>query len=369
MAPALRNADPQTHVGIRNVSKSFGALNVLNGIDLDVQRGEFVSLLGPSGCGKTTLLRAIAGLATVDRGSIAIGGRDVTNTPANKRGIGMVFQSYALFPHLSVADNVAFGLRARGVAKHDAANTVGQMLSLVQMGGYADRRIQALSGGQQQRVALARALATRPQVMLFDEPFSALDRKLRESMEMELRSLLRNLAISAVFVTHDQEEALIMSDRIAVMNRGKIDQFARPTEIYSQPATPFTLEFVGTSTRIHGTVEAVDEAGIAVRTQLGDLRTPNAGGQTIAVADSVILGVRPDKIRWAPTHGRTENRVRVELADRVYMGSKLAFHFKAQGKDLVILEAQSTNAPSGSPGELIDLYWDVHDTLLFNASA
>lgn len=270
-----------THVAAQGVSKKYGALTVLNGIDLDVARGEFVSLLGPSGCGKTTLLRAIAGLVTIDDGSIKLNGRDLQHLPPHRRKVGMVFQSYALFPHLSVAENVAFGLKANGINKTEITSTVRRMLELVHMDAYSDRRIQALSGGQQQRVAVARALATRPELMLFDEPFSALDRKLRETMEIELRRLLRELDITSIFVTHDQEEALVMSDRIAVMNRGVIEQFATPVEVYSKPSTDFTLQFVGMSTRVQGTVQKVTAAQTVVDTPVGKLVVPTPPGTPI----------------------------------------------------------------------------------------
>ncbi len=224
--------------------KNFGAGPVLDGVDIAVARGEFVSLLGPSGCGKTTLLRIIAGLTPADAGRVTLDGAELSRLPPHKRDVGVVFQSYALFPHLTVAENIAFGLKAKGAPAAETAATVDRFLSLVHMEAFRDRSVRALSGGQQQRVAVARALAVKPKLLLLDEPFSALDRKLRETMQIELRRLLRELGTTAVFVTHDQDEALIMSDRIAVMNRGRIEQYDRPETIYQRPATAFALEFV-----------------------------------------------------------------------------------------------------------------------------
>jgi putative spermidine/putrescine transport system ATP-binding protein len=233
------------HVAVTGLSKRFGASTVLDSIDLAVAPGALVTLLGPSGCGKTTLLRLIAGLATPDQGKVSIAGVDVTRTPPHKRNVGVVFQNYALFPHLSVAGNVGFGLKGRGLPRDAIAAKVARALDLVQMGPFRDRPVTALSGGQQQRVALARALAVEPNVLLFDEALSALDRNLRETMQVELRRLLKNLGVTAVFVTHDQDEALTMSDRIAVMNAGRIEQYADPQFVYARPVTLFTMRFVG----------------------------------------------------------------------------------------------------------------------------
>jgi putative spermidine/putrescine transport system ATP-binding protein len=355
------------HVAVQGVFKRYGALTVLNGVDLDVARGEFVSLLGPSGCGKTTLLRAIAGLVTIDDGSIKLDGRDLQHLPPHRRKVGMVFQSYALFPHLTVAENVAFGLKARGTDKGEIKSTVGRMLELVHMDSYADRRIQALSGGQQQRVAVARALATRPQLMLFDEPFSALDRKLRETMEIELRRLLRELDITSIFVTHDQEEALVMSDRIAVMNRGVIEQFASPVEVYSKPATDFTLQFVGMSTRIHGQVKSVSAKQAVVDTPVGQLIAPARLG--LSKDMQVVVGVRPDKLAYASTPPANSNLIRVPFMDQVYLGSKLLLHFRAPDGDAILGEAPPMLGQTFIAGDEVNVHWPVEETLVFPLAA
>ena len=264
------------HLAISGVSKRFGSAVVLDDLSIGVAKGEFVSLLGPSGCGKTTLLRCIAGLLLPDAGSILVGGGEITRLPAHKRNVGVVFQNYALFPHLTVAENIGFGLRAQGVAKAAAAPRVAEALALVRMTEHAGKPVTALSGGQQQRVAVARALVVRPSLLLLDEPFSALDRKLRETMQVELKHLLREVGITAIFVTHDQEEALVVSDRIAVMNAGRIEQLADPATLYQRPATLYALDFVGQSTRLSGRVLGMEEGLVLVQTALGVVRAPGS---------------------------------------------------------------------------------------------
>src|ERR1700729_807614 len=266
MEPALN-----THVAVTGLSKRFGAANVLDRVDLAVERGALVTLLGPSGCGKTTLLRLIAGLIAPDEGSIAIGGVDVTRTPPHKRNVGVVFQNYALFPHLRVAGNVGFGLQGRGLGRAEMASKGQRALAVVQMDRFGDRPVRALSGGQQQRVALARALAVEPSVLLFDEALSALDRNLRETMQVELRRLLKDLGATAVFVTHDQDEALTMSDRVAVMNAGRIEQYADPQFVYARPVTLFTMRFVGICSELRGEVDDRSEGRVRVDTTIGPI--------------------------------------------------------------------------------------------------
>src|ERR1043166_1197733 len=250
MNDTVRAADD---VRLERVDKSFdGKTHVVDHVDLVVEAGEFFALLGPSGCGKTTTLRMIAGFETPDAGRIAVGGEDVTDMPAHKRDIGVIFQSYALFPHRTVAENVAFGLRMRGLGKHEIKERVAQALRQVALQGYEDRRPAQLSGGQQQRVALARAIVIRPRVLLCDEPLAALDRKLRQSMQLELKGLQQQLGITTIFVTHDQEEAMTISDRIGVMNAGKIEQIGAPRDIYDRPKTRFVCDFIGESNLFTG---------------------------------------------------------------------------------------------------------------------
>jgi putative spermidine/putrescine transport system ATP-binding protein len=345
---------------VAGAEKAFGAATVLGGVDLGVGAGEFVSLLGPSGCGKTTLLRIVAGLLAADRGTVRLDGQDITRRPPHRRDVGVVFQNYALFPHLSVADNVAFGLKARRRAAAETAEVVRRFLDLVHLSDFADRSVRALSGGQQQRVAVARALAVRPKLLLLDEPFSALDRKLRETMQIELRRLLRELGTTAVFVTHDQDEALTMSDRIAVMNRGAIEQFATPEAIYRRPETAFVLEFVGLSSRLAGKVVAAEAGTVAVDTAVGRLRGP---GSFVPGAD-VLLAVRPERI----TVGGGENSAAVTLRDAVFQGSKIQLHFAARDGDQLLVETADLADGVPAAGSQVTLGWAVADTLVYPAS-
>ena len=293
------------YLNVLSVTKQFGSTVVLKDLDLSVGRSEFVSLLGPSGCGKTTLLRLIAGLQSLDTGRILINDSDITRVAAHKRNIGVVFQNYALFPHLTVEQNVAFGLVAQRQPQADITRRVADALALVRMQDFAGRRISALSGGQQQRVAVARAIVVKPTLLLLDEPFSALDRKLRETMQIEMRHLLRELGITSIFVTHDQDEALVMSDRIAVMNNGRIEQLGTPAEVYGQPSTLHVMEFVGQSTRLAGRVGAggrpASEA-MTVETPLGVIRAPQRGAGPMS--GPVIVGVRPECIALGEALGR-----------------------------------------------------------------
>ena len=250
----LSEARSSASVEFAGVSKDFGSTRVLHEVDLKIEPGEFVSLLGPSGCGKTTALRVLAGLERASSGSVMLGGKDVSSTPTNKRDIGMVFQSYSLFPHLDVAANTAFGLRRRGIGKADAHARAKDALALVGLSHLAERYPHQLSGGQQQRVALARAIVTEPRVLLLDEPLSALDAKVRVQLRDEIRRIQLRLGITTVFVTHDQEEALAVSDRIAVMNDGRIEQIGTPEELYLHPATANVASFVGVSSIVPGTV-------------------------------------------------------------------------------------------------------------------
>ncbi len=344
------------------IRKAFKGVTVMDGLDFRMARGELVSLLGPSGCGKTTLLRIIAGLMQADDGSVILAGRNIASLPPHKRNISVVFQNYALFPHLSVAENVAFGLRARGMSKADAVKPVREALALVRMQDFAERSITALSGGQQQRIAVARALVVRPHLLLLDEPFSALDRKLRETMQVELKSLLRDRGITGIFVTHDQDEAMGVSDRIAVMNAGRIEQFADPSTLYATPATPFVMDFVGLSTRLSGRVAAQEGALVAVDTDLGRLRAPG----TLAPGTPVLIGVRPELIRL--DGGADMNRVDLVLEDVAILGSKTMLQGRPGAEDRLLCELAGIRNCKAR-GDAVSFHWAVEDTLLYDLSA
>ncbi|MBI2204288.1 MAG: ABC transporter ATP-binding protein [Candidatus Rokubacteria bacterium] len=353
-----------TYLDVAGVDKRFRDTVVIQGLDLRVGAGEFVSLLGPSGCGKTTLLRIIAGLLRADRGAIHLDGRDLTRLAAHKRNVGVVFQSYALFPHLTVAENVAFGLRARRAPAAELREAVARALAMVQLTEYAGRPIFVLSGGQQQRVAVARALAVHPALLLLDEPLSALDRKLRETMQIELKHLLRQLGLTAIFVTHDQDEALVMSDRIAVMNAGRIEQFAAPADVYNRPATAFVLDFVGMSSRFHGTVRAVEGDEVSVDTAVGVLR---ARGRP-PVGSRVLVAVRPERLMLGRGDGEWRNAATLTVRDPVFLGSKLILHFDAADGDRAVAELASGTGDKLAAGDLVQVHWSVGDTLIFPAS-
>ena len=372
---------------LTGIVKRYGAQAVVDGLDLSIGAGEFVSLLGPSGCGKTTLLRIIAGLTPCDGGRVTVGDTDVTALPAHRRNIGVVFQSYALFPHLTVGENIAFGLKARGTPKADIADGVAQALKSVQLSALADRPISALSGGQQQRVAVARAIATRPRLILLDEPLSALDRKLRETMQIELRQMLRDAGMTAIFVTHDQDEALVMSDRIAVMNHGAIEQFDVPERIYARPRTQFTLNFVGLSAQLQGHVERKDDDTLWVRTVHGVIMAPVPEPEPkkgFAVGADVLLGVRPEMIAASPlaeaataTAAATAdsaplNRIAARVGETVYRGSNRLVYFDSAptpgiGPLMAELPAHAGAAPRN--GDTMTLSWSVRDTLVFPLGA
>jgi putative spermidine/putrescine transport system ATP-binding protein len=358
---ARRGTDGLAYLDVEGVHRRFRETIVISGLDLGVTRGEFVSLLGPSGCGKTTLLRLIAGLLAADRGRILLDGVDVTQVPAHKRNVGVVFQNYALFPHLTVAENVAFGLRARGVPAAEVGPAVAQALALVRLETYARRSIFVLSGGQQQRIAVARALAVRPKLLLLDEPLSALDRKLRETMQIELRHLLRDLGITAIFVTHDQDEALVMSDRIAVMNAGRIEQFDAPATVYNRPATPFVLDFVGLSTRLRGRVVAAGDDGIVCETAVGRVR---AAGD-LPVGSAALLAVRPEELSLGPARGGAHNTLELIVRDLVFLGSKLIVHCHAPEGDRAVAELPPAAGAKLGVGEQVAVHWDVAATLVF----
>jgi spermidine/putrescine ABC transporter ATP-binding subunit len=349
---------------VRAVSKRFEDVTAVDAVTLSVRRGEFFSLLGPSGCGKTTLLRLIGGLETPTAGTIEIGGADMTEVPAHRRPVNLVFQQYALFPHLTVAENVGFGLRYQKLPRAGNAGRaakVTEALALVRLSGLDRRRPDQLSGGQRQRVALARALALSPQVLLLDEPLSALDRKLREEMQFELKSLQRRVGITFLLVTHDQEEALAMSDRVAVMHAGRVEQVGTPAEVYEAPATPFVASFLGASNFWTAEVRAVSGEGIEVLLPGGGaLMVPVPAGRSFAAGEPVRFLVRPEKLTLsaiAPEHGLA---IPVTVVDRVYQGASTTSRVEdGRGERFLVYAQNAGRVGEGlEPGSAGFLSWD-----------
>jgi len=325
----------QAYLQIRDVVKDFGNGSVaVNHVSLEIQQGEIFALLGSSGCGKTTLLRMLAGFETPTSGQILLDGLDLAGLPPYLRPINMMFQSYALFPHLTVWENVAFGLKREGMAKDAIAQRVEAMLKLVQLQKYAKRKPHQLSGGQQQRVALARSLAKRPQLMLLDEPLGALDKKLREETQVELVNIINEVGVTCVMVTHDQEEAMTMASRIAVMSEGKILQVGPPADIYETPATRFVADFIGNVNLMDGTL-VVDQPNM-VEIDCGFCRHRVGHGITGTVGMAVSVAVRPEKIRLTREKPQGEvNHVKGTVRDRSYFGSFTVYNLELEGGRLI----------------------------------
>ena len=335
----MTSPSPAAFLSIRKLAKRFGSFEALRGIDLDIKRGEFVCFLGPSGCGKTTLLRAIAGLDLQDSGSIHMGGRDVSLAPPSERDFGIVFQSYALFPNLTVADNVGYGLVNQRLPARDISKRVEELLSLVGLADQARKFPVQLSGGQQQRVALARALATSPELLLLDEPLSALDAKVRIRLRDEMRSLQQRLGVTTIMVTHDQEEALAMADRIVVMNRGGVEQVGSPQEIYRHPATPFVADFVGHMTFLDAIVTGPGQ----VRVDELDLSVANA--TPFAAGTPVRLAMRPEEVRTRGITSETPNSFEATIGELAFLGSFCRAHLEPTSSRKTRIAADfSTNA-------------------------
>jgi putative spermidine/putrescine transport system ATP-binding protein len=365
---ARRAAAQAGHLDIEGVSKRFGDVVALADISLGVAAGEFVTILGPSGSGKTTLLKVIAGFETADLGRVRVDGSDVTDFDPARRNIGMVFQNYALFPHLSVARNVGYPLAMRGMTKGEIAERVGEALEMVELGGMAERLPKQLSGGQQQRVALARATVFRPRLLLLDEPFGALDRKLREQMQLEVRRLQRRLGLTTLFITHDQEEALIMSDRVAVMEKGRLQQVGPPLEIYEAPANPFIADFIGESNIFSGTIEASGGDVLSVRLDGGpSIQVPSRPELAARVGERVRVMVRPERfvdlnVVGAPA---TVNRIDGLVAESAYIGVSDKYRIAtAAGLDVLVRLPSGPSSQRYGPGEPISTGFHAADVRL-----
>jgi spermidine/putrescine transport system ATP-binding protein len=322
-------------VRLAHVTKRFGAVTAVDDVSLEIRPGEFVSLLGPSGCGKTTTLRILAGFLDPTAGEVSIGGRSMLGVPPYRRPVNMVFHHYALFPHLSVADNVAYGPRRRGVPRPEIARAVAESLELVSLQGLGARYPRELSGGQQQRVALARAVVNRPRVLLLDEPLGALDLKLRRQMQIELKRVQEYLRTTFVYVTHDQEEALVLSDRIAVMNAGRVEQMDESRRIYERPASPFVADFIGQTNLLGCTVERVDAGRLVLRR--GGARLLAVSPDRLAAPGAAVqVSLRPERVVIALDRPGLDNAFPATVTRRVYLGALTNFHVDA-GPDLSLV--------------------------------
>jgi spermidine/putrescine transport system ATP-binding protein len=362
--PALDGNGAMPAIELSGVAKEFHSgsevVVAVRTMDLQIREGEFFSLLGPSGCGKTTTMRMIAGFEEPTSGTVWLHGQDVTWEPPNKRDVNMVFQSYALFPHMSVFENVAFGLRRRDVPKPEITRQVGEILEIVDLTGRENRRPRELSGGQQQRVALARALVNHPRALLLDEPLGALDLKLRQAMQVELKRIQREVGITFVYVTHDQGEALTMSDRIAVMNDGVIEHLGTPREIYEHPATRFVAGFIGTSNLLGGHVSGVSGGEAVIAAGDGERIIVEIGERTVAPGDHLEVTVRPEKIRISPAPAGTARpsgpqgcALRGTVSEVVYLGTATNFNVTTSTGDDVVVFVQNASAADQEAADAI----------------
>jgi len=354
-------------VALEKVTKVFGGVVAVDNLDLEIRRGEFFSMLGPSGCGKTTTLRIIGGFEEPTAGVVKLAGRDITDVPAFKRDINTVFQSYGLFPHLSVFENIAFGLRRRHVDAREIQRRVGEALELVNLGKLGKRRPSQLSGGQQQRVALARALINRPTVLLLDEPLGALDLKLRKQMQLELKRIQDEVGITFIFVTHDQEEAMTISDRIAVMNKGRIEQLGTPDIVYERPASVFVAEFLGTSNMLEGKYTGVRDGSGWV--DLGDGSVIRIPAETrVREGERVHVGVRPEKISVNAANAPLEsgvNALEATLLSSVFVGVSYQYFFETRsGRRLSAFDRNAGRGAVANAGDSMCLAWRPEHTFV-----
>ncbi|MDR7419873.1 MAG: ABC transporter ATP-binding protein [Armatimonadota bacterium] len=359
--------DPRAHgahVEIRNITKRYGAVVAVEAVSLAIQGGEFFSLLGPSGCGKTTTLRVIGGFEVIDDGDVYIDGQAMGKTPPNRRATNMVFQRLALFPHYSVYDNVAFGLRMQRLPDREIRQRVGEALDLVQLTGLDRRRITEISGGQQQRVALARALVNRPRVLLLDEPLSALDLKLRLQMQEELKRLQRELGTTFIYVTHDQGEALAMSDRVGVMNGGRLLQVGPPLEIYERPANRFVANFIGDANLVDGVVESLEQDAIVLRADGARVRAQRQGWERPGQAATVC--VRPERVHLDP--GRAGDGVlRGRIEDRAFSGYVVKYRLAAGPLRVQAAVPYTRGTPLYEVGDEVGAWWDARQAVTVTA--
>ncbi|MFJ9382166.1 ABC transporter ATP-binding protein [Peribacillus sp. NPDC101481] len=356
-------------VEIKGAFKQFGANVVLNGIDLEVKQGELLTLLGPSGCGKSTTLNLIAGFLDADRGEVHIKGNNVTKVPPYKRDLGMVFQTYSLFPHMTVYENLSFGLKLRKVGKAEQKKKISKALELVKMSGLENRYPRELSGGQRQRVAISRALVVEPELLLLDEPLSNLDAKLRHELRAEIKRLQKEIGVTTIFVTHDQEEALSMSDRVVVMNAGKIEQISTPTEIYNHPKTEFVFQFIGKSNCFEGNVSAVDKRKVSVK--IGpdithvDANNIMGNDSDLKTGDEVKLYIRPEKLQIVSLDEKSTSPLdfhRAKISQINYLGTSWEINVLLQGKSIQVLASAFDS--SWQNGSEVLIGWSPSEVML-----
>lgn len=353
-----------TDVQLRDITMRYGTTEVLHEVNLDVYKGEFLSLLGPSGCGKTTTLNLIAGFLTPSTGAVILRGRVVNDVPPYRRDLGMVFQNYALFPHMSVFDNVAFGLTIRRMRSSEVRKRVEETLMLVQLEGLGDRAIRHLSGGQQQRVAIARALAINPLVLLMDEPLSNLDAKLRRQMRVELRRIQRQVGITTIFVTHDQEEALTMSDRMVVMNQGQIKQVGAPVELYRHPTTPFVAQFLGHPNFLHGEIGTRSGNTVTVKVGSHTVKATYEGALGVRARVALVLRAESAVLERAPGADRL-NTIPARVDFVVYLGTSAEYDVAFDdGTHIRVVEQISSGVPSFESGESVFVTWSPENVIV-----
>ena len=346
-----------------DVQKSYDGENlVVKNLNLDVAKGEFLTMLGPSGSGKTTCLMMLAGFEPATHGEIILNGQPINNVPPHKRGIGMVFQNYALFPHMSVAENLSFPLEVRGMGRSDRETRVKRALDMVQLDDFGHRRPAQLSGGQQQRVAVARALVFDPDLVLMDEPLGALDKNLREQMQYEIKHIHENLGVTVVYVTHDQSEALTMSDRIAVFNDGVIQQLSTPDDLYERPQNSFVAQFIGENNRLHGKVAGVSGDECKVELDGGGEVVAKTVNNTASVGERTTLSLRPERVEIEPKKGQTDNTVTGEIKELIYLGDHIRTRMEVAGNDEFIVKVPNSagNKPLAE-GAQVKVGWKAED--------
>ena len=352
------NAD-ESFIRIRGISKYFGNFVAVDNVDLDIGRGELFSILGGSGCGKTTLLRVLAGFETPTSGSIEIDGIDITSVPPYDRPVNMMFQSYAVFPHMTVEKNIAYGLRKERVSANEITKRVDEVIELVQLGDFRKRAPEQLSGGQQQWVALARALIKRPKVLLLDEPLAALDKKLREQTQFELMNIQDELGITFVVVTHDQEEAMTLSTRIAVMEKGRFLQVGKPKEIYEYPCNRFVADFIGTINTFDGTVAAIDDDSISIKSEEAGCAITALGKHDVAVDQAACIAVRPEKIFITREEPEEESDIRMKgvVDDLGYLGNLSLYRVRLESGKVILVSQQNRRRSAERFVEWEDEIW------------